>query len=530
MSRKLVLVSVFLALLPAMLVSAKGPDDDPFGSDAPKPAEAKPLKPKVVVAKPNPSPGPKLQGGEKAILKAFQEETAIEFVDTPLADVLDYLSHKHRIPIIIDRPALKEAGVEESTPITFHLTGIPLRSALEMVLDELGLKWTIHHDVLLITSPTKAEGDDFMLTRSYDVTDLVTLARDHEEQDPLSPTRETQAENGYYSGPMFNTGMGDRGYVPAGAYIRPNAQPIIDMIINTIATKTWVDNGGTGTIANLDRLLVISQTLEVHMQIEHFLADLRSWRQARPTLSIELHWLWLDAKQCDRLLAGRAKPSEAERSLALDPERLRQIAREVPGFIGHVACQDGLGTVITAGDRRAIIQTAIPVVGGDGVGYQPVIRLPNVGVVAQVRPTFVPGTKTATLDIASIITRWDPSRKAAIIGAAWPPENHVVAWNPSPAPAAAPNAANSAPATPLQPVTPRMRTQNSQGGTSFCPVDQPVMPTQQIGTTLSVPLGKPVIVGAMTFAAAEDAGLGAASADPIQVYLIATTSIVREAK
>ncbi len=56
------------------------------------------------------------------------------------------------------------------------------------------------------------------------------------------------------------------------------------------------------------------------------------------------------------------------------------------------------------------------------------------------------------------------------------------------------------------------------------------MPTQQIGTTLSVPLGKPVIVGAMTFAPAEDAGLGAASADPVQVCLIATTSIVGEAK
>ena len=55
------------------------------------------------------------------------------------------------------------------------------------------------------------------------------------------------------------------------------------------------------------------------------------------------------------------------------------------------------------------------------------------------------------------------------------------------------------------------------------------MPTQQIGATLRVPLGKPVIVGAMTFAPAEDAGLGAAEADPVQVYLIATTSIVRDA-
>ena len=56
------------------------------------------------------------------------------------------------------------------------------------------------------------------------------------------------------------------------------------------------------------------------------------------------------------------------------------------------------------------------------------------------------------------------------------------------------------------------------------------MPAQQIGTTLRVPLGKPVIVGSMTFDPAGDAGLGAARQDPVEVYLIATTSIVREAK
>ncbi len=53
------------------------------------------------------------------------------------------------------------------------------------------------------------------------------------------------------------------------------------------------------------------------------------------------------------------------------------------------------------------------------------------------------------------------------------------------------------------------------------------MPTQQIGTILRVPLGKPVIVGSITFAPAGDAGLGAAKENPVEVYLIATTSIVR---
>ena len=82
-----------------------------------------------------------MQGGEKAILKALKEETSIEFANTPLKDVLDYLREKHRIPINMDLPALKEAGVEERRRQCIDLSGIPLRSALEIILDELRLKW-----------------------------------------------------------------------------------------------------------------------------------------------------------------------------------------------------------------------------------------------------------------------------------------------------------------------------------------------------------------------------------------------------
>ena len=49
----------------------------------------------------------------------------------------------------------------------------------------------------------------------------------------------------------------------------------MDAITNTVVTKTWADNGGTGTIDHYDRTLAISQTREVHMQIAQFLAGLR---------------------------------------------------------------------------------------------------------------------------------------------------------------------------------------------------------------------------------------------------------------
>ena len=45
-----------------------------------------------------------------------KQPTQIEFVETPLKDVVDYLKDLHHIEIQLDSAALKEAGVDESTP------------------------------------------------------------------------------------------------------------------------------------------------------------------------------------------------------------------------------------------------------------------------------------------------------------------------------------------------------------------------------------------------------------------------------
>ena len=92
--------------------------------------------------------------------RALKQPTQIEFVETPLRDVIDYLKDLHHIEIQLDSAALKEAGVDENTPITKNLKGISLRSALKLMLDELQLKYVIHNEVLLITTPEKAESEE----------------------------------------------------------------------------------------------------------------------------------------------------------------------------------------------------------------------------------------------------------------------------------------------------------------------------------------------------------------------------------
>ena len=72
--------------------------------------------------------------------------------------------------------------MDESVPITCKISGVPLRSALGIILDEIQLKSVIHNDVLLLTTPAKAESDEYMETKCYDVTDLVAVGNDHELQ------------------------------------------------------------------------------------------------------------------------------------------------------------------------------------------------------------------------------------------------------------------------------------------------------------------------------------------------------------
>ena len=51
---------------------------------------------------------------EARIKQVLDSPTQIEFVETPLKDVVDYLKDLHHIEIQIDTEALKKAGVDES--------------------------------------------------------------------------------------------------------------------------------------------------------------------------------------------------------------------------------------------------------------------------------------------------------------------------------------------------------------------------------------------------------------------------------
>ena len=56
------------------------------------------------------------------------------------------------IPVYLDPISLKEAGITMKTPVNFVLNGAPLRTALYLMLRELGLTYGIKDGVIVIAS------------------------------------------------------------------------------------------------------------------------------------------------------------------------------------------------------------------------------------------------------------------------------------------------------------------------------------------------------------------------------------------
>ena len=243
-------LSVVVLFVCAVCVAA----DDPFGKPAEKAKPAAKDKPAVQAkagathrshkeaARPKPAwPAGQMQGvPPEAIARALEQPISLEVVETPLADVVEYIKDCAKIPVLTDRRALDDIGVQADSPITFNAKGLKLRSALNHLLRPLELTWMIQDEVLVITTPEQA--DALLETRVYEVADLVA-ARDEQLR-------------------LYN-----------------DFDQLINTITSTVRPTCWDTVGGPGSIAGFEAtgitVLVVSHTLAVHEEVARLLGELR---------------------------------------------------------------------------------------------------------------------------------------------------------------------------------------------------------------------------------------------------------------
>jgi RNA polymerase sigma factor (sigma-70 family) len=157
----------------------------------------------------------------------------MDYKEVPLRQVLDDVRAWSSINIVVDQPNLDQEGLSLDRPVTFRVDAVSLRTALKLLLRSVSMAYAIEDGVVVVGSEAAARR--FRL-KVYPVADL-------------TPKR----DNG-------------------------NAEALVRIIAKTVEPATWADLGGRGTIDYYaeGRSLVVSQTSDIHDQIQTLLDGLRT--------------------------------------------------------------------------------------------------------------------------------------------------------------------------------------------------------------------------------------------------------------
>jgi len=196
------------------------------------------------------------------IRKKLQRKVSFEFVDTPLADAVEFLRHLANVTMIIDPKVL----AAQPPQINLRVTDMNLDLALEWILKLAELEYALQDNAIFISKPQTLLPQVEM--RIYDVSDLTQSIQD-------------------FPGPEFQiTVAGDKGAAPgaggAGPFgggapktTPPTNATIQEMIKTRIRPDTWDPAQGT-SIEEKGGKLVVTQRPEVHKLIDQLLSNFRS--------------------------------------------------------------------------------------------------------------------------------------------------------------------------------------------------------------------------------------------------------------
>lgn len=95
----------------------------------------------------------------------------LEFVETPLGDVIDFLKDYTGVNIVLDKPSLKHQRIDGDTPVSVHVHSIALHAALGILLGQHNLTTMIDNECLIITS--KLEQNNLQTLRVYAVAKML---------------------------------------------------------------------------------------------------------------------------------------------------------------------------------------------------------------------------------------------------------------------------------------------------------------------------------------------------------------------
>jgi hypothetical protein len=274
-------------------------------------------------------------------------------------------------------------------------------------------------------------------------------------------------------------------------------EAITELITSSVDAVTWDQVGGSGNIQTYRSMLVISQTAETHAKVDEFLNMLREKTGTLRTVTVAAHWLMLDSDELAALQFEREGVS------SIDREALAKFTKQEGNFRGQITCFSGQTVHLVGGERRNVVTSVIPVVGGDNPAYQPRSGMPNMGVLLQVRPTLVADSSAAIVDLESWVT-------------SGPKKNEMIEFHSGQISAGLPR--------PLDTLE-GLDTKAVKTGDIAVRVDRLDIASQALATTLRAPVGVPVLAGGLSIVS-ERIGDG----ERKQLYLVVQVNVAEHAR
>lgn len=240
--------------------------------------------------------------GEKEleIESALLKKISLHEDQVPLADVIKKIQAIAAINIVLDMQGLEEEGANSNSLVSIEVDSIQVKSALNLILRNYNLAYTIENEVLKITSRLRQQGDLVVVT--YSVADLVVPIPDPSNQvmDPFNGVNSGIAGgNGQMNVPPQGFGQVAQNQTgsfdpanpgrrqPANA-MDPDFGALTDLIVSTIAPDSWDVIGGPASIKTHETTLslVIRQTQKIHEEITDLLDQLRRLQDLQVTIEV----------------------------------------------------------------------------------------------------------------------------------------------------------------------------------------------------------------------------------------------------
>lgn len=190
-----------------------------------------------------------------------------EFRQVPLGDVVQTLSERLDLHILIDHGALSDVGLSDSLPIDGAWHDQPISDVLDDIVRPYELVWTIRGDLIEITEPEALERYDYLDIRVYPIRDLIPVSQRQTSEIVLNPSLPSGGIDYVPPHPFY----------PQQLRLQTAAGELIQLFESHIRPESWWGLGGPGMAEAYKPadVIVVSQTTAVHRQIELFLYDLR---------------------------------------------------------------------------------------------------------------------------------------------------------------------------------------------------------------------------------------------------------------